>query len=143
MPINGFSVGKDLTLTVVTGGGPLNLSLITNFKSKQDTTEQKIKGIDAITRHVRFFEGWSGSFDLERQDHAADDYFDQLEADYYAGVLETEVTITETITEVDGSVSQRRYREVLLKMDDAGEWKGDASVKQTLSFIASRRVRIA
>lgn len=143
MPINGFSIGKDLILTVVTSAGPLNLSLITNFKSKQDTTEEKIKGLDGITRHVRFFEGWSGNFDIQRQDHAADDYFSQLEADYYAGVQETEVTITETITEVDGSVTQYRYREVLLKMDDAGEWKGDAAVKQMLSFIASRRVKIA
>lgn len=143
MPINGFSVGKDLILTVVTGAGPINFNLITDFKSKQDTTEQKIKGIDGITRHVRFQEGWSGSFEVSRQDHALDDYFAQIESNYYAGVQDTEVTITETITEVDGSVTQWRFREVLLKYDDAGDYKGDSEVKQQVSFIASRRMKIA
>ena len=143
MPVNQFNVGRDLTLTVVTGSGPLELTLITAFRSKQDSTEQKIKGIDGITRHVRFMDGWSGTFNLERRDRTVDDYFNQLETDYYAGIDETEVTITETITESDGSVTQYRYRDVLLKLDDAGEWRGDNTVKMSLGFIASRRMTIA
>jgi hypothetical protein len=143
MSINRFNVGRDITLTVVTVNGPLSMTLITAFQSKQDTQEQKIKGLDGITRHVRFFDGWSGRFNLERRDRTLDDYFNGLETDYYAGIDETEVTITETITEADGSVSQYRYREVLLKMEDAGEWRGDNTVKQTISFIASRRMTIS
>lgn len=143
MPINKFNVGKDVTLTVVTGAGPLSMRLITAFQSKQDTTEQKIKALDGITRHVRFMDGWSGRFNLERRDRALDDYFNQIETDYYAGIDETEVTITETITEQNGAVSQYRYREVLLKFDDAGEWRGDNTVKMTVSFLASRRQTVA
>lgn len=143
MPINGFTVGRDVTLTIVTGNGPLSLNLVTGFQSKQDTQVVKSKGIDGITRPVRFFDGWSGRFSLERTDRTLDDYFNALETDYYAGVEESEVTITETITEEDGSVSQYRYRNVLLQMEDAGEVRGDNTVKQTLNFMASRRMTIA
>src|SRR5665213_421795 len=131
MALDQFTTGRAVTLTLVTG-----------FQSKQDSVEQKIKGLDGVTRHVRFFGGWSGTFNVERQDSTVDDYFSQLEQNYYSGVLETPASITETIAEVDGSISQYRYQGVLLKLDDAGEYRGDQSVKQALSFVASRRVQI-
>lgn len=143
MPQNGFNVGRDVGLTIVTGSGPLTLNLITGFQSKQETTETNIKGIDGATRFVRFINGWTGGFTLERQDATLDRYFAQIEANFYAGINETPVTLTETITEVDGSVSQFRYLGVLLKYDDAGEYRGDATVKQTMSFVATMRKQIA
>lgn len=143
MPLNGFSIGRDVGLTLVTGSGPLTLNLITGFQSKQETTETTIKGLDGVTRFVRFINGWTGGFTLERQDATLDRYFAQLEANFYAGINEQPVTLTETITEVDGSVSQYRYLGVLLKYDDAGEYRGDQTVKQTLSFVSTMRKQIA
>ncbi len=143
MPVNSFSVGRDCTLTIVTASGPLNLNLITGFQSAPDMAEVKVKGLDGITRHVRFFDGWRGKFMVERADSTVDDYFAQLEANYYAGINEQPATLTETITEVSGAVTQYRYLKVLLKLDDAGEWKGDATVKQSLSFVAAQRLKIA
>lgn len=143
MPINGFSVGRDVSLDIVTASGPLSFGLITKFSRKQDTTEKKIKGMDGITRPVRFFDGWSGTFDIERQDDTLDSYFAQAEDDYYSGFNEASSTITETITEVNGSVSQYRYIGVVLKYDDAGEASGDDTVKQKVSFVASRRIKVS
>lgn len=143
MPLNNYSVGRDVTLTLVTSSGVLNLNQITGFQSKQDTIEQKIKGLDGITRYLRFFDAWSGSFTLERQDSTLDDYFSQLEANYYAGLSESPVSITQSIQEVSGAITQYRYVGVLLKFDDAGEYAGDKSVKQSLSFVASRRIKIS
>jgi hypothetical protein len=143
MALNGFTIGRDVTLTIVTPSGPLNLSLITGFQSKQDTIDEKIKGLDGITRYLRFFDAWSGRFTLDRRDSTLDDYFAQLESNYYQGLSEGGVSITETITEANGSVTQYRYISVLLKYDDAGEFAGDKSVKQTVSFVASRRLKIA
>jgi len=143
MPVNSFTVGRDCTLTIVTASGPLNLSLITQFQSAPDMAEIKIKGLDGITRHARFFDGWRGSFNVERQDSTLDDYFAQLEANYYAGINEQPATINETITEVNGQVTQYRYLNVLFKLDDAGSKAGDQTVKQKLSFVAARRTKIA
>lgn len=143
MPINGFTVGRDATLTIVTASGPLNLNLVTGFSSRQDSQETRVKGLDGVTRHVRFYDGWSGSFSVERADSVVDDYFAQLESNYYAGLNEQPATITETITEVNGSVTQYRYLNVLLKLDDAGSFAGDATVKQRLSFVSARRQKVA
>jgi hypothetical protein len=53
------------------------------------------------------------------------------------------VTITETIAEVSGAITQYRYLGALLKLDDAGDYAGDATVKQKVSFVCSRRVKVA
>lgn len=142
MPQNAFSVGRDISLDVITQNGPLSFGLITKFTSKQDVVDKKIKGLDGITRHVRFFDGWSGGFEITRQGSELDDFFANAEADYYAGVTEQGSTITETISEVDGSISQYRYLGVLLKFDDAGDKAGDDTINQKVSFMASRRIKV-
>lgn len=143
MPLNGFSVGRDVSLDIVTPTGPIRFSMVTKFMSKQDLVDKKIKGLDGITRHLRFPDGWTGSFEIERQDSTADDYFAAQEENYYQGQNELPCTITETIQEVNGSITQYRYVGVLLKFEDAGEWKGDESVKQKVSFVSARRQKVA
>ena len=142
MPQNGISIGRDIALNVVTSKGPISLGIVTGFKSKQDTTESRVKGIDGISRHLRFFDGWSGSFDVERTGATVDNYFTQLEADYYAGLNEGPVTITETITEPDGSLSQFRHTGVYLRLEDNGSYSGDSSVKQSIGFKSSRKLKL-
>lgn len=143
MPMNSYSVGRDISLCIVAANGPLVLNQITGFQSKPDTTDKKIKGLDGVTRHLRFPDGWSGTFDIERQDNALGDYWAQVEDGYYAGRNERPVSITETVQEVNGSVSQYRYVNVLLTPDDMGSWKGDESVKQKVKFVAERRIRVS
>ncbi|MDN2676706.1 hypothetical protein KIV45_15890 [Janthinobacterium lividum] len=143
MPLNGYSVGRDLSLDIIGPNGPINLNQIVGFTAKPDVTDKKIKGLDGITRHLRFPDGWSGSFDLERQNNVVDDYFSTLEANYYAGLNENPATITETIQEVDGSVSQYRFLQVLLTLEDAGSFKGDDTVHQKVRFVAARRVKVS
>ena len=143
MALNGYSIGRDIALDIIGPSGPLRFNQIISFMSKPDTTDQKIKGLDGITRHLRFPDGWSGSFEIERQDSTVDDYFTQIEANYYAGLNEVPVTITETVTEVNGSVSQYRYVQVILVLEDAGTWTGDKSVHQKVRFMSARRVKVS
>jgi hypothetical protein len=42
----------------------------------------------------------------------------------------------------DGSTVQYRYTGVMLKYDNAGSWKGDETVKLTVSWCASRRIKV-
>lgn len=143
MPVNNYSVGRDIVLDVVTSTGPLRFNRITGFNSKPMYEERKISGLDGITDNLILPSCWEGSMDIERQDAQVDSYFAQLENDYYAGANTSNQTITETISEPDGSVSQYRYEQVQLRLDNAGEWRGDDSVKQAISFMASRRKRIS
>ncbi|CAJ0698826.1 hypothetical protein [Ralstonia holmesii] len=143
MPIQGYSVGRDYTLVIQTASGTLQPNKITEFKSKQDVTDVRVKRLDGITDHVRFFDGWSGGFSIERQDAALDNFFAQLEANYYAGINEQPAQIYETIQEANGAVSQFRYDGVLMTLDDAGTRAGDATIKQSISFVASRRIKVS
>jgi hypothetical protein len=129
-------------LNIVTANGNLSVTGITSFKAKQETTEETVKRIDGTVDRVRFFEGWTGTFMIERRDATLDQYFCQIESNYFSGIADGPISLTETITEQDGSISQFRYRKVLLKLDDAGEWAGDKTVKRTMTFVASRKISL-
>lgn len=143
MPLNGYSVGRDWTVTVQLATGPLTLNKLLKFDSKQDATDVRVKRLDGITDHVRFFDGWTGSFEVERADSTVDNLFALLEANYYLGINETPAQIYETVAEVNGAVSQFRFDGCMLTYDDAGQKAGDATVKQKITFKASRRVKVS
>jgi hypothetical protein len=143
MPVNGFSVGRDVTVDVIGPTGPVKFTLITQFSSKPVITENKIMGLDGICRYQLLPDAWEGSMELERADNKLDDYFADIEKQYYAGQNLSPGTITETITEPGGGISQYRYEQVQLKLEDAGEWAGDKSVKQKIMFYASRRKKVS
>jgi hypothetical protein len=142
MPQGQFNTGHDVTLSVVTSVGILTLTNLVSFKSKQDETVQKIILINGRTKHLRFIQGWSGSFDLERASSQIDAYFSLLELNQKLGIREPIASITETIQEVSGAISQFRYKGVLLSLTEAGEVAGDKSMKQTIGFVAEERPQI-
>ncbi len=143
MPINSQSLGKDISFTVVTSTGTLAINGKTDYEIKPMTTELKHKDLDGTTSYAYVPDGWSISIKLERRDPTIDRYFAQLEASYYAGANIVPGTILETIQEVDGSVSQYQYTGVVLKYDDAGNWKSDGFIAISLTGMASRRIRVA
>jgi hypothetical protein len=142
MPQQGYSIGRDVTLAVILPDGTaLRLNKVTGFTAKQDTSEQKITPLDGTSDHLRFYQGWSGSFKLERRGPELDNYFALLEANYHAGLDEPPASIQQTIVEPNGAVSQFRFERVLLKFDDPGDWSADKSVNQGVSFMAARRIK--
>lgn len=141
--INGYSVGRDITVNINTPNGPLRLSTITGFSSKPNTEKREVRGLDGIRRPLVFPDGWNGSFTVERQDSTLDDFWALIEANYYAGQGIPNATITETVSEPDGSVNQYKYLGVIFILTAAGDWKGNETVAQTLEFEAEQRVKVA
>ena len=140
----GYSLGNDVTLVVIKPDGTtLNLGKTTKFTAKQDDSMQTIAPLTGGTDHLRYFKGWSGSFDVERQGPELDQYFAQLEANFYAGIQELPVTLQQTIVEPSGAVSQYQFLKTILQYTDAGDWAADKSVSQKISFSSSRRIRQA
>lgn len=143
MPMNGFNVGRDVKVDVVGNTGALvSFNKVTMFDSKQVTQSIKIVGLDGVVNDLELPHGWTGGIEVERMDAAVDDYIASLESAYYNGVNIQGGRITETITEVNGGQSQYRYDGVMFKLDDAGSKKGDASIKQKLSWVAARRIKV-
>lgn len=139
MPLNGFNVGRDIALDIIDSKGPVRFGLITGFDSKPLSKEEEVTGIDGVTRYLNSPKGYQGAFDIERQGSELDKYFAQMEADFYAGKNTLPCMIQETIQNPNGGYTTFRYVGVVLKFDDAGSWKGTSSVKQKVSFKASRR----
>jgi hypothetical protein len=143
MPMNNFNTGRDLTLNIIGYDGQIHsFPLQTGFDAKQLTNKVSIKGLDGIIRYLEIPDGWDGSLTLDRQDSSVDQYFAGLESAYYGGQNIPPSTITETIINPDGSISQFRFTGVMFKYDDAGNWKGDASVPLKISWCASRRIQV-
>lgn len=142
MPLNGFTVGRDYAINVQGPSGQVQFDLITKFSKKPDMIDKKIKGLDGRTRHVTFYDGWTGSFQLERQDSTAEDFFAAQEAAYYAGQNALPATITETIQEASGAVTQYQYVGVIMKLSDAGTAAGDDTVQLSIDWMAERRIRL-
>lgn len=142
MPINSYSIGKDISYSVVTPSGTLTLNGKTDYSIKPMFTDLRHKGLDGINVNGFIPDGWQIELRFDRADPNVDNYFAQLEADYFAGVNQQGGTIYETIVEKDGSVSQYRYTNVILKYDNAGDWKGDSLVQISVTAMASRRIKV-
>ena len=143
MPLNNFNIGKDVTYQVITPNGPLSISLKTGFEAKPQYNKIHSKGMDGVNRAMYVPDGWEGTMKVDRQNSLIDDYFASQEAAYYAGQNLLSGTITETIREVNGAVSQYRYTGVVLSFDEAGNKTGDAKIEQTIGFFASQRIKVA
>lgn len=141
MPMNNFSVGRDIILAITTATGTLSTHNVTKFSSKPEYKKSKVNPLDGRIIHQRFPDGWTGTLEIERADSSIDDYFAADEAGYYAGNNSSPCSITEIIQEPDGSVSEYQYTGVVLSLTNAGDWSSDTTVKQTLSFDAARRIK--
>jgi hypothetical protein len=143
MPVNSFSVGKDVSLTIVTSQGTTVFNGLTAFTADPMTTDLKSKAIDGTPRFGFIPDGWKGSFAIDRLDPSVDNYWAKVESDYYAGVDIQPGTISEIITEADGSITEWKYTGVILRLEKAGDWGGDKKVEQTITFEAAFKRKVA
>src|ERR1700733_14655986 len=116
MPLNNFTVGKDVQLVIQTQNGPLQLAL-TDFGSKPKVTTIHSKQLDGTAIEGYIPDGWDLSFKIDRMDTTADDFWAQYEAAYYAGVNQLSGVVYETINEASGSISEWQYNGVVIKLD--------------------------
>lgn len=141
-PINGYNIGSDTTLVIVSNGQVLAAQILTSFHPRQVAPRMKSVGIDGVNRYRDIEEGWEGDLRYDRADSSLDAYFAAKEAGRYAGQQPPVVYIQETTTNVDGSVSMFQYTGVTMALADAGNRTGDAKVEQHVSWAASRRIQI-
>lgn len=143
MPVNGFNIGKDVTLDIVDATlGALRWKIKTSFDADPEYKEVRSEALDGVNRFGYLPAGHKLTFQFDRGDSSVDDYFASREADYFNGVQLGNVSVTETITNPDGSVSQYRYTDVALKLTKSGAFKGESIVTQTVEGMAARKVRI-
>jgi hypothetical protein len=122
--------------------GRVDLTHVTGFESRQITHPIRVSRLDGTQLAAELPKGWEGGFEVERGTSVLDDFISTVEQNYYNGVSASAGTMYQYITETDGSVSTYQFDGVVFKLASAGNWKGDASVKQKLEFYATRKRRI-
>ena len=137
-----FNTGRDVSIDVAGPNGIITLSLIIDFQSRQMVTKLKSAGLDGKTKYYNVPDGWSGSISIDRANTALDDLISAYETAYYQGQSFVTGTITETIQEVNGTISQFRFDGCVFECPDAGNWRKDSNVTVKLDFEASSRTRI-
>lgn len=144
MSAGGMTIARDVSWVINTAQGELVLSsnFITNFEAKPDAKVGKNLGVSGIITPYVVHEGHAIDMEVTRTDDELETYWALSEAAFYAGVDVPGGTIYETITEVDGSVSQHVYTNVQLKVDTFGMKKGNELVSQKLSGFATRFEKI-
>lgn len=143
MPVNSFSVGKDLTFTLVGPNGNITLNGVTDYSTKPKFSKLDHKNINGNHLYAAIPDGWDITIRLDRADNTLDVFFANLEAAYFAGTNIAGGTISENIQEVNGSVSKFQYTDVSLTYDDAGSWKGDSYTPISITGCASRRLQLS
>ncbi len=144
MPANGFSIGRDVSLKINDPNqGLLKFSIKTGWSADPIFTELTSKGLDGTNRFADVPEGWTVKFDLDRGDARVDSYFAAQEASYFGGAVVPWVTIDEIITNPDLSKSLFRFTRIAMRLTNAGSWKSDAKVEQSISGRAQRRIQVA
>lgn len=142
MPINGFSIGRDVAVDFNLPQGLVRFSNVTGFTKKQITTGIESKGLDGTNRFGDIPSGWEGTLTIDRANANMDQAFAFVEGLYYSGANVPASTIQETITEPSGAITQWRYIGVSMKFDDAGDAEGDKKITQKLSWKASLRQQV-
>ncbi|MCJ7926443.1 MAG: hypothetical protein MUW55_11020 [Pantoea vagans] len=142
MPQLGYSLGRDIAVDITTPTGKLRLPKVTKFTSKPNISTNKITALNGVTDTLQSPTGWEGTFDSERMDSTLDDFWAQWEENYFNGVDQQAGSITETITEPNGSVSVYRYETVSFHLTNPGDKEGDKTIKQSLAFTANRRKKV-
>ena len=143
MPANGLSTGIDIKISFSDADGVQQFAILESFSASENATATEKVAIDGTTRFPKFHLGWKGSFVYQRNSDVLDQYIALQEANYYLGVDQLPGTITQTITEANGSVSQYSYSNVVLILENGGTWTGTDIVTQNFSWQGSRKQQLA
>jgi hypothetical protein len=134
-----FNTGRDITVVVIGPFGRVDIPNVTSFTAKQETAMVKVDRLDGIQMLAELPKGWSGTIEVERGNASLDTLFTLIEAAWIDGGIYTVSTLFQYVRETNGSQSTFAFDNVGLKLDDAGDYKPDAAVKQRMSWAANRR----
>lgn len=140
--INGVSVGRDVSVTLVTPRGQLSIDITTSFDAKARYDRRRSRPLNGPPLAVPIPDGWEGTFELDRTNSQIDSFFAAEDLAYFAGRGISPSTISETIVNVDNSVSVFIYTGVMLMFEDAGRKQADELIKMRVSFEASERKQL-
>ena len=86
-----------------------------------------------------YYDGWTGTIKVQRVSPDLENFFLQSENNYYNGQSLPPATMVTTNTEPNGGVTQNRYINTTMVLENAGDWTQDKSVTLQIGFYAARK----
>jgi hypothetical protein len=140
--VNTFSVGRDCQLVLMGPFGRVDLRHVTGFEARQLTAPVRVDRIDGTHLAAELPKGWEGAFEMERGNSAVDDFIARAEQLFNDGGAVPQGALFQYVAEPDGSTSTFQFDGAVFRLAQAGQWRGDQSVKQRLEFFAASRRRV-
>lgn len=137
-----FNIGRNGQAVLVGPYGKLELNY-TEFRSAQKTHEVTSRPVNGRTQVADLPDMWTFEFDIDRDSSQLDDTVAQIEAAYFAGGTLPLSTLYDYVNELNGSESTYQFDGVTFTLNNAGTYKQDDAVKQTISGKASTRRKIS
>lgn len=135
-----FDLGRQSKVVVKWNGITVDLGIVEGFSPKQDTVTVTVKGIDGKRRQKFVPDGWSGSISATRSGSDLDQIITAIETMWANAINIPDAQIYQYVSELDGSRTVFRFNAVQFHLGDAGTWKSDDAVKQSIGWSAQRRV---
>jgi hypothetical protein len=144
-----FNVGRDYQVVVThplwTGANNrLDLQIVTDVDVKPNPKMVTVAALSGVDYEVMIPGKYTGTITIERGNSVVDDFQAIIDAAYYAnaGTLPYG-SIVIYINEIGGNQTAYLYTDCTIHVTDLGSAKSDATIKQTLSFTASKRRKIS
>lgn len=145
MALDTFNIGKDGSFDLVHPTlGIIPLGLLTRLDVRPLTTRLMSAPITNAGKRVYrvLYDGWEGTFEVDRTNGIIDALIQLLEDSYFAGAPETYFLITQTIRNPDASIDEFRYKSTVIQPESGGTWAGEEKVSERFSFVSSQRERV-
>ena len=137
-----FNIGRSGQLVLVTAqAGPLTLNY-TDFGSEQMTHNIESRPVNGETVPADIPDMWSGTIDIDRNSPDLDAFIALQEANYFAGQGLALHSLFQFVTEVNGQQTTWQYTNVTVTLNNAGKWRQNDRVQQSLKFRASRKKQV-
>ncbi len=136
-----ISIGRDVSVVLTVAGQTIDLQNVTGFEAAAQYATLKVDRLDGTVLNAELPKGWTGKFTMERANDRLDAFFAQAEALWLAGGSLQNGTITQAITEADGSTSRFQFTNCALKFGPQS-WKPEAPTAMEVMFTATQRVAL-
>lgn len=145
MSVNNMTVGRDYAFGLYDGttGQIIDLGDVQSVKISAQYHDIKSMPYNGVPRFGSIPDGFKGSFEITRTKGDLEDLQYTLNAAFNMGAAMRPGVINETVNNPDGSVSRYQYTGVSFKIEEIADVSREKVIKQTVSFMASDKVKIA
>ena len=135
------TVGRQANIVIMGPYGELRLSKVTGFNMKAETESVDSTPLNEPKMSFHIPNGWTGEFDVERHDSAADRFFARLEEDFWQnGNLPTGTVYAEVYDRgLNAAPTTFVFEDCSFALDDGGKYEATKKVEMKLKFSARYR----